>query len=313
MSGSLSISEPAPPVERGEQSARFADVWQALCRDPYPELPERRLRLRELAGDFAARLLRDGERTLHDERDLLPPFDKLVHPTGIALRGVWHVTEPTPYTGYFRQDSMALIIARASDALGEQRPGKLRFLGLAGKLWPTLDEQRIARTANFFLMENLGGSHTRNFAYAAFENDLLQFWPHPGMLGKGPFGALAAAAFARAERTLDLSKPAIRQLYPIAELANTGAVRAPRFMRLVGDAANARCDASDLRVELSQAITPGGLRFRIEVADEPSRLLPRRWRAIGSVLFSEAVASHAADHRLHFRHPPYRPDAPRSR
>jgi hypothetical protein len=288
------------------EGSRFAEVWAAVTRDPYGELPQRRLRWRDLAGSFASRLLRDGERTLRDEADLLPEFDKLVHPVGIALRGVWHVTEDTPYTGYFRKDSMALMIARASDAVGETRRGKLRFMGLAGKLWPTLDEQRLARTANFFTLENLGGSHSKWFAHAAYTNDLLQFMPRPGMVAKGPLGVAAAGAFALAERTLDLSQPAIRQLYPIAELGNTGPAHAPRFLRLVGDAANRRYRSPDLRIELANAIQPHGLRFRIEIADESSRLVPHAWRAIGSVVFTEAVASHGADHRLHFTHPKFR-------
>ncbi len=308
VSGSLVPTSESHRVvpRKPQEGSRFAEVWEALTSDPYRALPERRLRWRDLAGSFASRLLRDGERTLNDERDLLPAFDKLVHPIGIALRGVWHITEPTPYSGYFRQHSMALIVARASDAVGESRAGKLRFLGLAGKLWPTLDEQRSAKTANFFTLENLGGSHTRYFAHAKYENDLLQFRPRAGMFGEGPLGMVAAAAFAAADHTFDLTQPAIRQLYPIAELGNAGPVRAPRFLRLVGDAANPRCDSPDLRLEITRAIAPNGLRFRIEVADERSRLVPHDWQSIGSILFTEAVASHSADHRLHFTHPKYR-------
>jgi hypothetical protein len=306
VSGSLSVSESRRSAPQAELGSRFAEVWQTLTYDPYRELPQRRLRWRDLTTSFASRLLEDGERTLNDERDLRPAFEKLVHPVGIALRGVWTITEPTSYTGYFKQGSTGLIIARASDAVGEYRPGKLRFMGLAGKLWPTLDEQRAGRTANFFTLENLGGSHTPYFAHAKFENDLLPFRPRPGMIAKGPIGAVAGTAFALAERTLDLTKPAIRQLYPIAELGHTGPARGPKFLRLVGEATNPRYEASDLRVELAHAVRPHGLRFRIEVADEPSRIVPRRWQPIGSIVFSEAVASFSADHRLHFQHPKYR-------
>jgi hypothetical protein len=289
------------------EGSRFAEVWDVIARDPYGALPQRRLRWRDLTGAFARGLLRDGERTLRDEADLLPRFDKLVHPVGIAMRGVWHVTEPSSYSGHFRAGSKGLIVARASDAVGEYRPGKLRFMGLAGKLWPTLDEQQRAKTANFFLLENLAGSHTPHFAHAALENDLLPFRPHPGAASKGPLGAVAGTAFAMADRTFDLTQPAIRQVYPIAELGGGGPARAPKFMRFVGDATNPRCDASDLRIEIAKAIAASGLRFRIEVADESSRLLPRHWQPLGSVLFTEAVASEGADHRLHFTHPKYRP------
>jgi hypothetical protein len=289
--------------------SRFADVWRTVEAEPYRELPQKRLGWRDVLRFLPKSLLHDAERTLRDESDLLPTFDKLVHPVGIALRGVWHITEPTSFTGYFAQGSRALIIARASDALGEHRPGRLRFMGLAGKLYPTLDPEHREplRTANFFTLENLAGSHSPHFAHSKFVNDLMPPVPHLGALMAGPLGVVAGAAFARADRTFDFTQPAIRQLYPIAELSLTrGKPHAPTFLRLVGDAANPRFDSADLREELANAIHPAGLRFRIEVASEPSRFTPRRYHPIGSILFTEAVASAAVDHRLHFTHPRFR-------
>lgn len=292
------------------QGSRFEDVWRALSADPYRELPQRRVRFRDLPTWLSGRLLHDAERTLRESADLLPPFEKLVHPVGIALRGIWRIHEPTPYGGYFSQGSQGLIIARASDATGEHRPGKLRFMGMAGKIYPTLaaDHREPLRTANFFTLENLAGSHTRFFAHASFVTDLLGARPHADALGKAPLGAAAAALFARADRTLNVLRPSVRQLYPIAELGGVprASSRAPTAMRLLGESSNPYVESADLREELARAIEPDGLRFRIEVASEPSRFVPKRWQTIGEISFTEAVASYDVDHRLHFAHPPYR-------
>src|SRR5690349_4475294 len=113
------------------RGSRFMDVWRTLTADAYQQLPTDRIGWRDLHGWLKrAALLRAAKRTLDTRADLLPPFRKLVHPYGIALRGTWRITRETPYTGYFAGGSEALIIARASDAIGEYRPGKLRFLGL---------------------------------------------------------------------------------------------------------------------------------------------------------------------------------------
>jgi len=117
----------------------FEEVWRTLAETPYTSLPIKRVTALSALEFVRENIYRSARRTLVRRDDLLPEFDKLVHPVGICLRGTWTITERTPYSGYFRQGSRGLLIARASDGLGEHRPGRLRFLGLAGKLYPTTD------------------------------------------------------------------------------------------------------------------------------------------------------------------------------
>jgi hypothetical protein len=239
---------------------------------------------------------------------VLPPFRKLVHPYGIALRGSWRITRETPFTGYFATGREALIIARASDALGEHRAGKLRFLGLAGKLYPTTNphHKQLLRTANFFTLENLGGSHTPRFVEANLCNDLLGLVPHLRAGVDAPLGAVLGSAFAYAERTLDVTRMMIRQLYPIAELGEVSPERAlgPRFLKLVGTPSSNSPTSADLREELDMRHHPYDIRFEIHVAEGP-RIAPKAWQRIGEIHFTDSVASPAADTRLHFAHARY--------
>ena len=48
-----------------------------------------------------------GGRTAWVSRPIAPP-------NGVCLTGDWMITEPTEYTGYFRQDSRGLVIGRYS-------------------------------------------------------------------------------------------------------------------------------------------------------------------------------------------------------
>jgi hypothetical protein len=291
------------------RGSRFMDVWRTLKADAYDQLPAARIGLRDLRSWLQrAALARAAKRTLDARCDLLPPFRKLVHPYGIALRGSWRITRETPFTGYFATGSEALIIARASDALGEHRPGKLRFLGLAGKLYPTTNphHKQLLRTANFFTLENLGGSHTARFVEASLGNDLLPLVPHLGASIDIPLGAVLGPAFAYAERTLDFTQLMIRQLYPIAELgeANPERAQGPRFLKLVGTPSDSSPLSADLREELDMKHHPYGIRFEIHVA-EGLRIGPKAWHRIGEIHFTDSVASLSGDTRLHFAHAPY--------
>jgi len=292
------------------RGSRFADVWRAVTADPYDALPEKRLGLGNVPELISKGIYRAARRTLETRGDLLPAFDKLVHCVGICLRGRWLIDGDTRYSGLFKTGSSGLIIARASDALGEHRPGKLRFMGLAGKLFPTSDpdHEKPLATANFFTLENLSGTHTRHFVDATLSTDLLPITPHPGIAAKLPLGALAGPAFVLADRALSPTQAMIRQLYPIAELGEwerSDAV-SPVVMRLVPSTRSRRVETADLREELRMEHHPEGLHYDIEVADQRSYFVSHGFQRIGSIHFTESVASYSGDHRLHFAHPPYR-------
>jgi hypothetical protein len=290
--------------------SRFSEVWRAVAADPYDALPDRRLRLSAVRTLIAKNIYSAARRTLETRKDLLPDFDKLVHPAGICLRGTWTIDEDTPYTGLFKGGSRGLIIARASDAMGEFRSGKLRFMGLAGKLYATTDPEHAEPlpTGNFFVLENLSGSHTRHFVDARLSTDLLPIFPHAGVVAKAPIGALAAPAFVLADRALLPIQSMIRQLYPIAELNETDRedARAPLVMRMAALPSSRRVETPDLRCELDLQYHPEGLRFDLEVSDHRSFFYASGFRRIGQIHFTESVASYSGDHRLHFAHPPYR-------
>lgn len=302
-----SDEDPSKPYE----GSRFAEVWNAVRSDPYAELPQKIIDARQVFSlETLVGIYRSAQRTLSSHADLLPPFQKLVHPVGICLRGTWRITERTPYSGFFRQGSEGLLIARASDNMGESRPGRLRFLGLAGKLYPTNDPDHATslRPANFVMNENLIGSHTAHFVDATLATDLLPFRLHYDTRIKLALGALVATTFALADRATNFRQSLIRQLYPIAELAeqNAATTRAPVVMRFVGCPGNRRVDTSELREELHMKHHPDGIRYEIQVSDQRNYLLRREYARIGEVHFTESVSSCTCDHRLHFRHPPHR-------
>lgn len=291
--------------------SRFSDVWEAVTSDAYEQLPQRIVGVRDVLSLRTLRgIYRSAQRTLRSREDLLPPFQKLVHPVGICLRGTWRITERTHYTGYFRQGSEGLLIARASDNMGENRPDRLRFLGLAGKLYPTRDpaHDEPLRPADFVMNENLIGSHTRHFVDATLATDLLPFSMHDDVALKLALGLLVAFVFAAADRVTNVTQSLIRQLYPIAELGEShpSSAVAPAVMRFVSSPRNRRVDTPELREELQMKYHPHGVRYEIQVSDRRSYLYPQGFVRIGEAHFTESARSCTCDHRLHFRHAPYR-------
>jgi hypothetical protein len=257
---------------------------------------------------FTDRLLVAARRTLSDRRDILPWFRKLVHPNGICFAGVWHITEDNPYSGAFRPGTEALIIARASTALTATRRGQWRAFGFAGKIFPTLDPMERVRTANFFTIEDLGGTLRDYYLDAENTNDIIVVTPTPEAAAHAAVGALAAKDFAIADGTIDPTRPLIRQLYPIAEAAETdpAAVRAPTWLMITGADEVPRVVADDFRDELRLEHYPDGLRFDIYVSDWGTRIGPKVWQRIGQIEVFEYALSDGCDHRLHFAHPPWR-------
>lgn len=287
------------------EGSSFAAVWDEVVSDPNTDLPRRRVSTASFFGFFKNKLLDASRRTLSDRSDVLPAFDKLLHPNGICLAGTWHITEETPYTGYFEGGSTGLIVARASAALSETTTRGPRALGIAGKIFPTEDPDDVVPTANFFTIEDLGGSYTRHFLDAEHENDLNGFSVRPGSIFLGPLAAAVTATFSAAD-----SNPLVRQLYPIAEagLGDDEVAYGPRFMRLVGSAQTPRIDAADFRDELDMRNYPNGIQLDIYVADGLDAYGDKAFEYIGYVDFTESVVSESCDKRLHFAHPKWRND-----
>jgi hypothetical protein len=249
-------------------------------------------------------------------------FRRLLHPNGICLTGLWEITEETPYSGYFRNGSRALVIGRYSTCCSETRRGGERSLSLVGKLFPTIDPDHVEplHTANFITQQDIGGDRTD------FINDaVLLNAPNTSAWRRGlgaPVLLVTGVVFGQVDKN-----PTIRQLYQIAELSKPAGepARTPSFMRLTVAPGQPRIagEGLDFRDEIMAQIFDRGdpvpkrtLTFLIEVTEQGithgpdffQRRTFANWRRIGSITFDNAVASYNGDFVLHFTHPTWRDD-----
>jgi hypothetical protein len=283
--------------------SRAADVWAQVASDPYSSLPHESVTLGKFFSWTQNKLKDAAIRTISDESDVLPRFDKLVHPNGICLRGTWNITESSQYTGYFEQGRRGVLIARASVALSDTTAGSFRGFGLAGKLYPTSDPDHVdpLKTASFFVIDDLGGTMATHYMDAQLTNEpALTIHPSEALY-LATVGGAAQSAFKAAD-----INPGRRQVYPIAELgvADTSTAVTPRWMMIRG-AEGARFDQADFRDELATALKAGPVTMNILVSEDKTS-----WSTIGFIEFDDGVASDSCDHRLHFHHPKFRTDLP---
>jgi hypothetical protein len=310
-SQSIVMPSPTAPVPEAESccsacdevtGSTFAEVWEQVKSDPYAQLPHTRVTLGRFFRHAVNQLARDGRRTLSDPRDLLPRFDKLIRPNGMCLSGTWRITRDNPYTGYFASGSRALIVARASVGLSSTDNGQYRAFGMAGKLYPTADPAHATKlkTANFFVIDDNGGTLLRHYADAEMSNS-PRLSPSKGALLALP----VLVSIAIAQRLSD-SHAGIRQLYPIARLGlgDRAKMLAPRFMMIRG-APGRRIEARDFRDQLRVRNNGGKLSFEIHVRDDAKQ----PWQEIGEIEFTDDAISDSRDHRLHFSHPRWEREA----
>ena len=215
-----------------------------------------------LAGGGPYQFRAAAERTVDSGADLRwgagrKGYRRLLHPNGICLTGLWEIDADTPYSGYFRKGSRALIVARYSTCCDESRRGHTRSLSMVGKLFPTTDPNHAEplRTANFITQQDIGGDHTDFINDAEIRNaaDVTAL-----RRGSGIWGFLVTGIVFQAVDTM----PAMRQLYPIAELGKPAdqPTRAPQFMRLLVAADQPRIagEALDFRDEIMAQIYDRG-------------------------------------------------------
>jgi len=326
--------------DRAYSGSRFRDVVDALFANPYQKvwglegaspLPVQDVTVRSVFGGLLSharppRFARAAERTLDSGADLRwgpdrKGFARLLHPNAVCLVGRWRITEDTPYSGYFGRGRDALVVARYSSGAGMRR-GELRSLAMVGKLFPTVDPDHPTplRTANFITQEDIAGQWTDSINAAELRNA-----PDVTVFRRGP-AAVLLVKIASVFRHVD-KQPAIRQLYPVAELGKPAdePTRAPAFMRLLvapGQPVIAG-PGLDIRDEVMAHIFDRGdpapkrtLTFSIEVTDDGHtsgtafrlRRTFKNWRRIGTLVFDNAVASYNGDAVIHFSHPTWRDD-----
>jgi len=292
----------------GYEGSRFGDVWAQVASDPYSQLPQQTVTVGSFFSGWHNKLTRASKRTLARRDDLLPRFDKLLHPNGLCARGTWRITASTPYTGYFATGAEGLIIGRASAALSATLQGQYRSLGFAGKIFPTLDEDERVKTANFFTIDDLGGTLTDHYLDTGLTNDIIHISVRPSSVFDGPVGVVVAQSFMTADRTFNVAQTLIRQLYPVSTIGVDDADNAetPVWLMITGAADVPRVDRADFRDELDINNYPGGLAFEIWAAHIGTRLGWKDWKLIGRIDIDDTVASDSCDHRLHFSHPKHR-------
>jgi len=280
--------------------ARVSDVWTEIKSNPYKTLPQEKVSVSKFFSWGVNLLERSAKRTIADESDVLPRFDKLVHPNGICLKGTWNMTEPSRYTGYFAQGKQGVVIARSSTALSGTTRSSYRGFGMAVKIFPTNNPAHTTalKTANFFVIDDLGGTDIANYLDAQMTNEPNTSIRFSSIL-IAPIAAAATAAFTAADKN-----PGIRQLYPVAELglAPGQTAIAPKYIKIVGAPYERRQDKSEFREELYVRLYGGYLDFDVLVAESSAGPFQR----IGYLEFTDSVASDSCDHRVHFHHPKFR-------
>ena len=349
MSTSMSTSKSAEDfgaesfteADRAYAGSRFAEVRQAIFANPYnpvwgapggAPLPMQAVTLSSVlrgalsfGKDYMFR--QATARAVDSHADLRWGADgkgyrRILHPNGVCLTGRWRITEATPYSGYFRQNSEALVVGRYSTCCTETRRGHTRSLALVGKLFPTADPDhpQPLRTASFITQQDIAGENTDHINDAELRNvpDV-----HAWRRGSGtPILVITGLVFQLVDK-----EPTQRQLYPIAELGKAAdePTRCPKFMRLrvVPEQPRIAGDALDFRDEVMAQIFDRGnprpqrtLSFDIDVSDDGAihgpgvaqHVVIDNWQRIGGLIFDDAAVSYNGDHVIHFNHPTWRGD-----
>ncbi|MFW7380739.1 MAG: hypothetical protein ACOH5I_18135 [Oligoflexus sp.] len=300
-------SQPEELPDAPYEGSYFRDVWDELIAEPYEELPQNKVTIKKFFLGARNLILEASKRTLSEGYDILPYFEKLVHPNGICFKGTWNITEENPYTGYFRPGTEAMIIVRASTALSNTtRQSGARSFGVAGKIYPTNDPYHTEplKTANFFTINDLGGERKDYFLDAENTNDILAVTPTLTAFAHSLVGAAVFAFFPKSEDS-NVQTALVRELYPISELgeAPDSEIVTPVWLKITGSAETPRVLRDDFRDELDMQNYPKGIRFDISVASEGKRIGDKDWQKIGFIDLDESVVSVACDHKLHFAHP----------
>jgi len=283
---------------------QFQSVWDEVNSDPLTTLPQDTVSYSKLFDGAIDLISKNAQRTLNDHADMLEPFNKLAHPNGVCMRGIWEIDTDNNFSGYFQNGSKALIIGRASSAMSNTKKGENRAFGLAGKLFPTQDVQEIFTlpSANFFVINDLGGTDAEYYTDVELTNE-----PDVSFTGS-VFGALAysikvASAFSDAD-----SNSGIRQLYEISYLGenNNSNITTPKWMKISAQEGQTAYGVDDFRDEFTLD-TNQTIVFNIFVSSVEVNNI-KEWIKIGTITFDESVVSYSCDHRLHFHHPVWRDD-----
>ncbi len=317
-------------AEQNYDGSVFKDLKALVWQKPYDTIPLYKVDSHRI---HSTELANSSVRTLDSHLDIIDSNrPKIVHPNGICLSGEWQINPDNPdnaYTGYFTNGSAGLILARISTfgpvdiekGSASNLTGK-EFItyGLIGKIFPTLEASDPKRyhPANFFIQTDLGGQTIADVSDVEMTNAPDVTAPRRGVIGGGvEMFAKMGITFASVDKSTT-----IRQLYEIAELAKPSSVKTntPQYLKLVaapGD--RKKVGQGDFRKTLQDYIKRNKqITFDIYVANAgytqtltpliQKTVVTDEWKKIGSVVFSDAVASQVCDFNLHFHHPSWRKD-----
>ena len=285
-----------PSQKQLDYKTSFNNVWNQVKSDKLESLPQNKISFFKLDS-----ILENAQRTLDNKTDILEPFEKLAHPNGICFKGIWEIESQNIYSGYFKKGSRALLIARASTAMSNTSSGDTRAFGFAGKLFPTLNQekQNTQPSANFFLIDDLGGTDAIHYTDVVLSNE-----PSVSFTFEVFKNILYALKVSQTFSLVD-KNPGVRQLYEISELGESEKIITPKWMK-IETKDSLKVDEKDFRNELR--IGDGEkLVFTISVA---SKIVDakKEWQKIGTITLDDSVVSQSCDHRLHFHHPRWRDD-----
>lgn len=237
----------------------------------------------------------------------MDPFDRIIHKNGIALKGTWHITEDSLYSGYFKKGSQGLLLVRASVAHSRTTPKDPRCFGFVGKLFPTMDADEVCNPANFLTMDAVTGRDIRFFNDAALTNEtyVIFNWFFVKYL---VFLSVVLICFLIVDKL-----PFYR---PVDSIANLGEdvenggedldqeIVAPHWLKIVPSSINSPSpDANDFREELTlDPQSQKSLKYQIHVAAKAPKLKSAKFEYLGYIELNESILSHSVDNRLHFHH-----------
>jgi hypothetical protein len=293
------------PIEKNIETKyySFNEVWRQINSDKQNKLSQDIVSYKKLfKGDIDV-ISQDAKRTLTTTNDILPYFNKLAHPNGICFKGTWNIDTKNIYSGHFEENTKSLIIVRASSAMSNTKSGQTRALGFAGKLFPSTNPTEVSKnpSANFFLIDDLGGTNTKYYKDITLLNEPPLSLTY-SMIKNIRYSLKIANTFNNVDQN-----PTIRQLYEVSKLneSNFKDTITPKWMKLeIENKNNIKISKDiDFREELALKKMEK-LVFNIYVANKNTKT-SKNWTRIGNIILDESTISTSCDHRLHFHHPKF--------
>jgi len=285
-------------------SHQFNAVWNEVIFDPLSSLPQESISYSKLFDGGLDLISLNAKRTLSSEADIIEPFNKLVHPNGVCLSGVWKIDTPNPYSGQFKNGSESLLIARASTAMSATKRGEIRAFGMAVKLFGTMNKEETTTNslANFFVIDDLGGTDTQYYTDVALTNEPDVSFTS-AVFGSLAYGLKVASAFSSTDEN-----SGIRQLYELSYLGEgeSSRVITPKWIKIEAQKKQTKFGVEDFREEFILGVGEN-LVFNISVTSQEIEGV-KQFKKIGTITFDSSVISTTCDHRLHFHHPLWRDD-----